>query len=455
MKWKDRFRFIRQNMKKNRSRVAMTMLATAIGCAFLIILASVGIGAQKYIVDDLMKDRAVTEVSIFGKSEVAEGENPALTQQDVDRLEELDGVKAVSRSTIVENPAVTKLGDYEVQPSVEMVDFNSEKKAGLKLAEGRMPAKENEVLVGYHFDKLLVNQEEGADKELYDSDGLVKKQNRYDEPVLGKSADIEIEQIKEGERVTNMYPVTIVGVAEEPARDWEVGNEVLISESMLEKIEAFTGTKNGAQIQTAMSDDEIALLQDLNEPRSFSEVNVIAGSLEQVENVTEELKKEGYNVYSVTEQIDEVNVVFAVIKTGLVIIGTIALLIASIGIFNTMSMAVTERTQDIGIMKAIGGHPKMIRSIFLMESGCIGLIGALAGVLAAYAVSIGINFILPLVMKQVFEETPEAAIQLSFIPPYLAVACVILSIGIAMISGWKPANKATRIDVLRALRRDI
>ncbi|MEC3882798.1 FtsX-like permease family protein [Halobacillus sp. HZG1] len=204
-----------------------------------------------------------------------------------------------------------------------------------------------------------------------------------------------------------------------------------------------------------MKTDEVATLQSEDQDRVYSDVQVIAGNMEKVEQLSQNLKDEGYYIYSVTEELDQINVVFAVVKVGLIVVGTIALLIASIGIYNTMSMAVTERTQDIGIMKAIGGHPKMIRSIFLMESGYIGLMGAFVGVVIAYLVSVGINMLLPLVIQQAFDQTIEETIQLSYIPPYLALICVALSIGVAMLSGLKPAKKATRIDVLSALRRDV
>ena len=189
--------------------------------------------------------------------------------------------------------------------------------------------------------------------------------------------------------------------------------------------------------------------------RTYSDVKIIANDMENVDAISKKLKEEGYYIYSVTEELDQVNLIFAVVKSGLVIIGLIALLIASIGIYNTMSMAVTERTHEIGVMKAIGGTPKLIRSIFLMESSYIGLVGAIVGVLAAYLVSFGINKLLPYVIKGVFHENLDQVIQLSYIPFYLVLICVVLSMGVAMLSGMKPAKKATKIDVLSALRRDI
>ena len=72
------------------------------------------------------------------------------------------------------------------------------------------------------------------------------------------------------------------------------------------------------------------------------------------------------------------------LRAGLIFVGTIAILIASIGIFNTMTMAVTERTREIGVMKAIGADPKLIQRLFLMESAWIGIVGTVLAIAISY-----------------------------------------------------------------------
>ncbi|WP_347709276.1 FtsX-like permease family protein [Bacillus sp. FJAT-47783] len=185
------------------------------------------------------------------------------------------------------------------------------------------------------------------------------------------------------------------------------------------------------------------------------EVNVYASNLEHVKPLLEELKDKGYHVYSVTEQLDSMNVFFLVFKIGLIFIGTVAVLIASIGIFNTMTMAVTERTQEIGIMKAIGAQPNVIRRIFLMESAWIGVVGAMLGVVISYGISGISNWIIPMVLNSVTDsEGPEGFI-FSYIPLSLVLIAFGISVGVAIISGLRPAFKATNIPVLSALRKEI
>ncbi|MCP3740910.1 ABC transporter permease [Rossellomorea sp. BNER] len=440
MKLKDQFRFIRKNMKKNRSRVFMTILATSIGCAFLIVLASVGFGLHKHIISEITQDRSVTQIEIHGK-EQGSGDS-SITDKDIKRFEEIPNVKAVTRRKNVDALTQVELGNYLAQTSLSVVHYPSEKKAGFELKEGRMPEKPNEVIVGYHFKEGLYKSidEEPSPEEIYNEKGQIKKELRYSnkESLLNQTLLLKTFKSEGNMEVPEETSLKIVGIAKAPKKDWLMDGGIFISDTVLQKINKFaSGEKNPTTNQ------------------EYQQVTIYANSMEEVKDISQSLKDEGYYVYSVVDEIEEVNLVFSILKFGLVFIGTIALLIASIGIYNTMSMAVTERTQDIGIMKAIGGHPKIIKKIFLLESSYIGLIGAILGALVAYLISFSVNAALPFAIKQFFEQEMTRPISLSYIPPYLTITCIILSILVAVLSGLKPASKATKIDVLSALRRDI
>jgi acetoin utilization transport system permease protein len=130
-------------------------------------------------------------------------------------------------------------------------------------------------------------------------------------------------------------------------------------------------------------------------------------------------------------------------------------LIASIGIYNTMTMAVTERSPDIGIMKAIGANPKTIKRIFLLESSYIGLIGALIGTVVSYAISYTVNFALPIIIQSAFKEKPPEDLMFSSIPVTLPIICVTICYVVTILSGLRPAKRATKVDVLKAMRREV
>ena len=167
----------------------------------------------------------------------------------------------------------------------------------------------------------------------------------------------------DGEVTTKAIPLTIVGIAKEPTREWMKIRDVYISEAVLKEVEEFTGTRGGSE---ELYDDGQAF--DPTAERSYDNVNIFAENIQTVKAISEKLKNDKYASHSIADEMKEINMIFTIMKFGLIFIGTIALVIASIGIYNTMTMAVTERAPDIGIMKAIGANPKTLKIYFYLRA---------------------------------------------------------------------------------------
>ncbi|RLL42039.1 FtsX-like permease family protein [Oceanobacillus piezotolerans] len=441
MKLKDKFRFIRQNIKKNKVRTFMTILATAMGCAFLIVLASIGYGIQKSVVEDTLEQQVVTEIDVYGYEE-GQGNYRSLTLEDITYLENIDNVKAVTRRNEIRQIPTFKIGEYQIDTVAVSIHYPSEVESGLELADGVFPSEENEVIVGSHFANYLAKNGE----DVYDDEtGEIKEEFLYKESIKGKTIEM---QFADNDEQVHTIPLTIVGVMEEPTREWMQDQSVYISSEVLAKVEEVTGTPRGE----LGVDPEVYDSTERSEV--FDSVSVYANNLEDVQEISDRLEEANYATYSVVSELKQINMLFTVAKAGLILVGTIAIIIASIGIYNTMTMAVTERAPDIGIMKAIGANPKTIKQIFLMESSYIGVIGAVIGVAVAYLTSVLVNTGLPLILEATFgEELPEG-LQFSSIPFSLVLISVAICLIVTIVSGLRPAKRATELDVLRAMRRE-
>lgn len=454
MKFKDKFRFVQKNMKKNKTRVFMTVLAAAMGCAFLIVLASVGFGLQKSVVDQITQGRLLTDISIFGK-ETKNGVT-AISEADIPYLESVKNVKAVTRRQTVNQPLKYRLGDLQTEQFSTVVHMPSEVKAGFELSEGVMPQSDNEIVVGYYFaDSLRSEKDPNAEaqgtagqKPAAEGGGAAKPPKPN---VLGQTVTIEAAQYFGKEKKTETFTAKIVGIGKKPSREWNHDQNAYLSEGMLAQIEAFTGTTGGILNDPNL---EKKAQKKIREVRNY-EVHVYAQGVEDVEGIAKEIRAKGFMNHSIVNELEQVNVVFLIMKIGLLFVGTIAVIIASIGIFNTMTMAVTERSQDIGIMKAIGAHPKAIKSIFLIESTYIGLLGAIIGTVVSYIISYVVNFALPIVIQQFMDRNAPDGLQFSYIPLSLTLISTAICLAVAIISGVRPAIRATQVDVLKALRRDV
>jgi len=101
--------------------------------------------------------------------------------------------------------------------------------------------------------------------------------------------------------------------------------------------------------------------------------------------VTEQITNEGFLVSSLSETIDEANKIFSAVQIILAIFGLVALLVGAIGMANTMTVTLLERTNEIGIMKAIGGADRDIGMMFITESLIMGFLGGIGGIVIGFA----------------------------------------------------------------------
>ncbi len=421
----------------------MTILATTVACAFLIVLASVGFGLQKSMTDQLMREQIVTKIDVMGKD--GQGDKP-VQKKDLQEFEKRGDVAAVIERTKVMVPVEAKFGNRTNGQIgyITLTDMAAEQKANIKLDRGRVAKSPNEIVVGYHFGNQLWTKKEAKDfeKQQENNPDDVKQPKGYEKDILGKTIELKIAKLDEktGEKgKEKTYDFKIVGVMEKPSYDWVRDSSVYVSNDMQKGITDFLkADKDSGDIE--------------------KELTVYADNFEHVDQLTKDLEDKGFYVDSVTKRLDSINLFFTAFKIGLIFVGVIAILISAIGIFNTMTMAVTERTQEIGIMKAIGASPNVIRKMFLMESAYIGFIGSVVGIIISYGVSFLVNKILPVILSSVSQgegTAQEFSITFSYIPVSLVIIASVISMGVAILSGLNPAVKATRTNVLTALRREL
>jgi ABC-type antimicrobial peptide transport system permease subunit len=130
-------------------------------------------------------------------------------------------------------------------------------------------------------------------------------------------------------------------------------------------------------------------------------------------------------------------------------IGALALLVASIGIANTMVMAVYERTREIGILKSTGASPGDIRRLFVAESAFIGLVGGVAGTILGWLLGLGLNRLILAVMR--WQEIPVCG-TFFVVTGWLVALALAFATVVGLLSGLYPASRAARLDPIEALR---
>ena len=161
--------------------------------------------------------------------------------------------------------------------------------------------------------------------------------------------------------------------------------------------------------------------------------------------VQEQSQALGYEASSNIEWIESTQKQYANIQAMLGGIGAISLLVAAIGITNTMMMSIYERTKEIGVMKVLGCDMRNIQAMFLMEAADIGLVGGIVG--------LGISYLISMIINKVVAASGNMS-SLSYIPLWLAGASVIFAVVIGMAAGYFPSKRAMKLSPLAAIRNE-
>lgn len=181
---------------------------------------------------------------------------------------------------------------------------------------------------------------------------------------------------------------------------------------------------------------------------NFSQVKVTVADQEALTSLRHSIEALGYNTSSVADTVSQINNLFATARTMLAILGMVALAVASLGMFNTLTVSLLERTHEVGLMKAMGMKSSEVRDLFLAESMIMGSLGGVFGLLAGFVVAKALELIVSgyAIMQGV------GYIPIVSVPVLFAAVIVFLSLVVGLITGIFPARRATRISALNALR---
>ncbi|MCS7002504.1 MAG: ABC transporter permease, partial [Dehalococcoidia bacterium] len=190
---------------------------------------------------------------------------------------------------------------------------------------------------------------------------------------------------------------------------------------------------------------------DILNVQGYDSVTIRASSITVAPAISDAVRQRGFQATTIQAVLDAVNRVFAVLQALLAGVGGLAVFVASLGVVNTMLMAVYERTREIGILKATGASKRDILSLFLVEAGMMGLIAGVAGLVGGWLLSLLVDW---LAQQYLRSQQLDFVGSLSYVPPWLAVGAVAFSILIGVLAGLYPAYRAASMDPVRALRHD-
>jgi putative ABC transport system permease protein len=217
-------------------------------------------------------------------------------------------------------------------------------------------------------------------------------------------------------------------------------------EMELKKRYTVVGVSNEENRPTA-----IILLDELSSQLAVTEyerVQVRVDSTDFLDKVTEEIIDRGYSVTALSKTVEQANKIFQGIQAVLAVFGGIALMVSAIGMFNTMTVTLLERTGEIGIMRTLGASSNDIKILFVSEAVIVGFLGGMVGI----AIGVGIGFTLNTMVNVAASNFGGKAVALFAYPIPFILFIAAFSAVVGFLTGIFPARRAAALNPLDAIR---
>ncbi len=455
MKFLDYVEFSLSNLWKRKLRTFLTTFGVVIGIGALVAMVSFGKGIQRNVMEVFQTLELFNYITVFSSSfgqlvggrSGTGGSTPRQSNQAVGAIP-LDDAAIAEIGSLpgVENvfpdirfPAQVRLGEEEEFTFVQALPAKFTTAELVQLRTGRSLADGDE-------DGLIVSDSLLRRLGIRDYEEIVGAEITVSTLVLDLSGSplADLALVMGGGRLPfkqEPYRFKIVGVSE---RMGFGGPSLLRSDVII-------------SADRAANMDKLAVtnLSDLFRASDrlsggYAVVNVKLSSPQHVDAVKSRIEDMGFETFALVDQLEELKSGFVFMDMFLLAVGMIAIVVASLGIMNTMIMSILERYSEIGIMKAVGAGDQDIRKIFIFESCVIGFSGGVLGLALGWVVSRIINQ----VANYFLSRQGVPFIEYFNFPWWICLGSIGFAVVVSLLSGLYPAERAARVDPVVALRHD-
>lgn len=461
MKVLDLLRLSTGNLFKRKLRTILTVLGVTIGVASIVVMVSLGLGLSRSLEEEMSSYGSLTSVTVrdssdgnyymgdSGSSGEAD-EEKHLNDDAVAELRQLPNVEMVVPK--LEIDVLMKCGAYESYVTLVGVPDGFLESQGVELSQGTFPVGGNgqmQVLYGNMVLNQMHNPKTGSG---YWYDGVMADVDLMNDTIFfildqdaywmsqsggtnedGSSVKPPKKHLFEGSGIVAGGPEDYNSYSNEVYCNIDDLMALIKKEFKNKTIPRQPTTKSGKPYKEVF----------------YTQLIVFTDSMEHVTELQSAINGMGYSAYSDAEWIQSQQKTMGYIQLVLGGIGAISLIVAAIGITNTMMMSIYERTKEIGIMKVLGCDMHNIQGMFLVEAGCIGLIGGVTGLVISYILSGVIN----MVAGSMGGEMGLSG-GISYIPFWLAGLSLVFAILVGMLAGFFPSLRAMKLSPLAAIRNE-
>ncbi|MFA5532422.1 MAG: FtsX-like permease family protein [Candidatus Shapirobacteria bacterium] len=399
MKVKDLLNISLQNFKNRKSRIFFTVLGVSVAIAAVLFLVSFGYGLQSSLLEKITTKDSLLTLDVMS----SDAELIKLNEETLNKISGVENVEKISPHG--QAPGNITLGDLTSESTINIIDLDYIKLEGISPKIGR-------------------NFESGDQNKIIINSSIAKLFNLEENDIIGKKIKMVVFlPDEESENASELKAYNL-------EQDFEILG--LIEDS-------------DTQGQIFIKNTDVLSVLPIKE---YSSVKVKINNQTNLDEARNKLISMGFLVSALSDTVDQANQIFGVIQIVLGIFGTVALIVAAIGLINTMTISLLERTNEIGIMRAIGAAPGDIMWLFLGESLMIGFLGGVSGIILGVLSSQLVQVLVNLVSKSLGGE----ALRLFSYPIWFIFFIIILSSLVGLVGGFYPARRASKLNPLDALR---
>ena len=457
------------NLFRRKARSILAILGVLIGTASIITMVSIGLGISKNFTDTMKKNESLHVIQIFGISKRNQTPGSQTMKMDDKAIKYLKNIKGVTFATPVKNLNTRVIvGDYVADMNITGIDPEFFDKAHIEFQSG------HNLKTGDKF-KFIFGSMTAFNFQNYKTGRYIDYSPDGKTPINFVVPKIELTndpEYKKAKVTGRRYGITREQSENPPKYEvFRAGGVGVIRGEGEYSFSAYTTleTLNLIEKSNKRAENAVGQKNSRYESRNndqYQSIMIYIEDINLISDITEKLREEGFEFYSIMDEIKEAQKTYAMIQGALGGIGAISLLVAAIGITNTMIMSIYERTREIGVMKVIGASLYDIKRLFLCEAASIGLIGGILGTVLSLIISYVLNFLYSkfggggIGMMDMYSYgymgmgTEQSSVYISYIPPWLVMFGILFSTFIGIVSGYIPAKKAMSLSALESLRNE-
>jgi putative ABC transport system permease protein len=384
-----------KNLFFKKLRTSLTILGVVIGIGAIVFLVSLGLGLQRVVSQQVIGSQSVKAIDVNSSK-------PRLIRindEAISKFGKLGHVESVAKTFSFPGKSSFK------GATIDTVIYGSDE-AYLELGSFKVSAGRNKI---ENESEIIINNTLLSTLGIKDAEKALKQQITIIVP-----AESTADQLKSDFR----RELTIVGVVD-----------------------------NGSSAEVTTS-DKVFIQAGMT---SYSQAKVITDNKDAVPAVRKQLEALGFTTTSPIDTLDQINQVFTLLNLLLAGFGGIGMVIAVLGMFNTLTISLLERTKEIGLLVSLGARKRDIRRLFLIEALALSLIGAVLGLILAWVTGASINAFLATLAKS---KGVENLFTIFYIPFWLVAAVLLFTVIIGLMVVTFPARRASRVNPIDALRHE-